>query len=117
VQIEQQQAKIRALKLPQSEKLCGQEQFVRVIHDNNYHKKRDIEVRKLARLKEKERNRVFFLQQEEQRRRDKEARDKSAMQAYLRHKAAKEVQKTRDRLRQEEIEGERLNRAIDIDER
>jgi hypothetical protein len=45
--IEQQQAKIRALELRPE-----QEQFVRVIHDNNYHKKRDTEVRKLARLRE-----------------------------------------------------------------
>jgi hypothetical protein len=45
VQIEQQQAKIRALELRPE-----QEQFVRVIHDNNYHKKRDTELRKLASL-------------------------------------------------------------------
>jgi hypothetical protein len=107
VKIEQQQAKIRALELEaeerrQSKELRQEEQFIRVMYDNSYHKKRDIEVRTLAKLRESERKRVFVLQQDEQRRKDKEARAKSAMQAYLRHKAVEEVQKTRDRIQQED---------------
>jgi hypothetical protein len=38
---------------------------------------------------------VFVLQQDEQRK-DRQARDEAAMQAYLRRKATEEVQKTRD---------------------
>jgi hypothetical protein len=112
--IEQQQAQIRALELEaeehrQFEGLYRPERLIKVVGEKEYYRKQaklrkklDIEVRKLAKLRESERKRVLVLQQDEQRRKDKDARDKSAMQADLRHKAAEEVQKTRDRIQQED---------------
>jgi hypothetical protein len=56
----------------------------------------ETEARKLAKLTEVERKRALQDQQDEQRRRDRQARDESAMRAHLRHKAAAEARKAQE---------------------
>jgi hypothetical protein len=77
----------------------------------------ETEQRRLTKLTEKEQRRVLELQQDEQRRKDRQVRDESAMRAHLRHKAAVEAQKAEEKLVREEAEGQRLRRAIAVDER
>ncbi|PVH71363.1 hypothetical protein DL98DRAFT_577403 [Cadophora sp. DSE1049] len=55
---------------------------------------RQAEERELAKLRERERKLAFRGQQDEQRRRDRQARDESATRALLRHKAIAEDRKT-----------------------
>ncbi|KAF4632380.1 hypothetical protein G7Y89_g5748 [Cudoniella acicularis] len=56
----------------------------------------EAEDRRLAKLREVERRWALQDQQDEQRRRDRQARDKSAMRAHLRHKTAADAQKAKD---------------------
>jgi hypothetical protein len=69
-------------------------------------KAQEAEGRKLAKLRERERKQALYDQQDEQRRRDRLARDEAAMQALLRHKAIAEAKKAQDtenyRLREEQ---------------
>jgi hypothetical protein len=46
----------------------------------------EAEERRVAKVKEREQRQLLVHQQEEQRRRDRQVRDESAMQAHLRHK-------------------------------
>ncbi|KAH6665582.1 hypothetical protein B0J14DRAFT_569180 [Halenospora varia] len=61
-------------------------------------KAQEAEDHRLAKLREVERKREFINQQDEQRRRDRQARDESAMRAHLRYKAAIEAQKAQEKL-------------------
>jgi hypothetical protein len=146
--IERQRAKVRALELEAEERRQSEKRY------------RNERVAKERRLRETERQQLFY-QQEEQRHKDRQARDESTIQAHLRHKAAvakdrqaqneaarqaslyreaakqeqstrdrqsqeeadrrckaaKQAQKTQDRLLREDTERQKLQRAIDIDQR
>jgi hypothetical protein len=87
--IEQQRAKIRALQLEvekrrQSEERYRNERLTRMAADCE-------EDRRQAKLRETEQKEELLYQQEEQRYRDRQARDKSAIQAYLCHKGAEQL--------------------------
>jgi hypothetical protein len=56
----------------------------------------EAEGRREVRLRELERRQMLAYQQDEQRRKDRQARDESAMRAHLRHEAAAKAKKAQD---------------------
>jgi colicin import membrane protein len=87
--IKQQRAKIQALELEAEEHRQSEERY------------RNERLAEEHRLRETEQKHLFYLR-EEQRHKDRQARDESAIQAHLCHKAAVEEQKAKDRQAQNE---------------
>jgi hypothetical protein len=104
VRIEQQRASIRVLE-PAAEEEGSQKAECR---------SRDVRRQRVSTAVSTAERRVIFYQQEEQRRKDRQARDESCMQAFLRHEvAAKEEKEKRER----EKRGKREEKVREAEER
>ena len=99
--IERQRAKIRALELEAEKRKQSEE---RRQSEERYRNEQLAEDRRQAKLRETAQKRELFYQQEEQRYKDRQAQEESAMQAHLRHKAIAPAQ----RLQQKSVTEERI---------
>ncbi|KFZ17843.1 hypothetical protein V501_01527, partial [Pseudogymnoascus sp. VKM F-4519 (FW-2642)] len=103
VRIEQQRAKIRVLELAADERRRSDQLRIQERSQKAECRSRDVRRQRVSTAVSTAERRVLFYQQEEQRSKDRQARDDSAMQAFLRHEAAaKEEKEKREQDKREE---------------